>query len=192
MCKVKEFNLGTNFEKSQWKCWPPDKNTFKACTFLSLAEPSQTWLIVGGEIGGAAEEGNVGVILIVAVRKIVGIAEEGDGIVILIVAVREIVRVSEERGWNSNSNNCSTRRKVAVIFHSLRGFKNWEHRKTAGGKISEDLQKCSNCQTPDQTQIKIQSNQKSGEALYLGSCLFVRCLLFVVCRNAGYNLLIPF
>ena len=29
------------------------------------------------------------------------------------------------------------------------------------------------CQTPDQTKIKIQSNQKSGEALYLGSCLFV-------------------
>ena len=48
-----------------------------------------------------------------------------------------------------------------------------------------------NCQTPDQTKIKIQSNQKSGEALYLGSCSFVVCL-FVVCRNAGYNLLIPF
>ena len=47
------------------------------------------------------------------------------------------------------------------------------------------------CQTPDQTKIKIQSNQKSGEALYLGSCLFVVCS-FVVCRNAGYNRLIPF
>ena len=46
------------------------------------------------------------------------------------------------------------------------------------------------CQTPDQTKIKIQSNQKSGEALYLGSCLFVRSLF--VCRNAGYNRLIPF
>ena len=42
------------------------------------------------------------------------------------------------------------------------------------------------CQTPDQTKIKIQSNQKSGEALYLGS------RSFVVRRNAGYNLLIPF
>ena len=125
MCKEKEFNPGTNYEKSQWKCWPSDKNTFQSFTFLSLAEPSQTWLIVGGEIGGAAEEGDVGVILIVAVRKIKGVGEEGDVGVILIVAVREILRVAEKQGWNSNSNNCSTRRKVAVIFHSLRCFKNW-------------------------------------------------------------------
>ena len=42
-------------------------------------------------------------------------------------------------------------------------------------------------------QNQFQSNQKSGEALNLGSCLlFVVCCLFVVCRNAGYNLLIPF
>ena len=48
-----------------------------------------------------------------------------------------------------------------------------------------------NCQTPDQTKIKIQSNQKSGEALYLGSCLlFVRWRN--TGRNAGYNRLIPF
>ena len=32
----------------------------------------------------------------------------------------------------------------------------------------------SNCRTPDQTKIKIRSNQKSGEALYLGGWLFVR------------------
>ena len=27
-----------------------------------------------------------------------------------------------------------------------------------------------NCRTPDQTKIKIKSNQKSGKALYLGGC----------------------
>ena len=30
-----------------------------------------------------------------------------------------------------------------------------------------------NCRSPDQTKIKIRSNQKSGEALYLGGWLFV-------------------
>ena len=59
------------------------ENMLRTYTFLSLAEPSQTWLIVEGEIGGVAEEGDVGVILIVAVGGIVGVGEEGDNIFIV-------------------------------------------------------------------------------------------------------------